>query len=106
VAETCARREGVSTIAAAMGGDKSTVSGEVAGHGRDGRYGAVAAQSRPDARHEARGPRRGLSDPAFSRPMRAGASSTTAGRPCGRAAGPASRAAGAASRASLPSSAR
>ena len=64
IAGMYARHEGVSAIAAAIGRNKSTVSREIARNGRNGRYGAIAAQSRSDARHGARGPRKRLSDPA------------------------------------------
>ena len=70
MAEMYARREGVSTIAAAIGRNKSTVSREIARNGRNGRYGAIAAQSRSDARHGARGPRKRLSDPALAAEVR------------------------------------
>lgn len=54
IAEMHARHEGVSAIAAAIGRNKSTVSREIARNGRNGRYGAIAAQSRSDARCKAR----------------------------------------------------
>ncbi len=64
IAEMHARHEGVSAIAAAIGRNKSTASREIARNGRNGRYGAIAAQSRSDARRKACGPRKRLSDPA------------------------------------------
>lgn len=64
IAEMHARHEGVSAIAAAIGRNKSTVSREIARNGRNGRYGAIAAQSRSDARRKACRPRKRLSDPA------------------------------------------
>ncbi len=64
IAEMHARHEGVSAIAAAIGRNKSTASGEIARNGRNGRYGSIAAQSRSDARRKACGPRKRLSDPA------------------------------------------
>lgn len=70
IAEMYARREGVSTIAAAIGRNKSTVSREIARNGRRGRYGAIAAQSRSDARHGACRPRKRLSDPALAAEVR------------------------------------
>lgn len=66
IAEMHARHEGVSAIAAAIGGNKSTASREIARNGRNGRYGAIAAQSRSDARRKACGPRKRLSDPALA----------------------------------------
>ena len=53
IAEMYARHEGVPAIAAAIGRNKSTVSREIARNGRNGRYGAIAAQSRSDARRKA-----------------------------------------------------
>lgn len=70
IAEMYARRESVSAIAAAIGGNKSTVSREIARNGRNGRYGAIAAQSRSDARHGACRPRKRLSDPALATEVR------------------------------------
>ena len=70
IAEMYARRESVSAIAAAIGGNKSTVSREIARNGRNGRYGAIAAQSRSDARHGACRPRKRLSDPALAAEVR------------------------------------
>lgn len=67
IAEMYARHEGVSAIAAAIGRNKSAVSREIA---RNGRYGAIAAQSRSDARHEACRPRKRLSDPALAAEVR------------------------------------
>lgn len=58
IAEMHARHEGVSAIAAAIGRNKSTVSREIARNGRNGRYGAIAAQSRSDARRKACRPRK------------------------------------------------
>lgn len=68
IAEMHARHEGVSAIAAAIGRNKSTVSREIARNGRNGRYGAIAAQSRSDARRKACRPR--------ARPTRARGSAT------------------------------
>lgn len=70
IAEMHARHEGVSAIAAAIGRNKSTVSREIARNGRNGRYGAIAAQSRSDARRKARRPRKRLSDPALAAEVR------------------------------------
>jgi IS30 family transposase len=70
IAEMYERREGVSAIAAAIGRNKSTVSRGIAGNGRDGRYGAIAAQTRSDARREACRPRKRLSDPALAAEVR------------------------------------
>lgn len=71
IAEMHARHEGgVSAIAAAIGRNKSTVSGEIARNGRNGRYGAIAAQLRSDARRKACGPRKRLSDPALAAEVR------------------------------------
>ena len=70
IAEMYARRESVSAIAAAIGRNKSTVSREIARNGRNGRYGAIAAQSRSDARHGACRPRKRLSDPALAAEVR------------------------------------
>lgn len=70
IAELHARHEGVSAIAAAIGRNKSTASGEIARNGRNGRYGAIAAQSRSDARRKACGPRKRLSDPALAAEVR------------------------------------
>ena len=70
IAGMYARHEGVSAIAAAIGRNKSTVSREIARNGRDGRYGAIAAQSRSDARREACRPRKRLSDPALAAEVR------------------------------------
>lgn len=67
IAEMHARHEGVSAIAAATGRNKSTVSREIA---RNGRYGAIAAQSRSDARRKACRPRKRLSDPALAAEVR------------------------------------
>lgn len=64
IAEMHARHEGVSAIAAAIGRNKSTASREIARNGRNGRYGAIAAQSRSDARRKACRPRKSLSDSA------------------------------------------
>lgn len=61
IAEMHARHEGVSAIAAAIGRNKSTVSREIARNGRNGRYGAIAAQPRSDALRKACGPRKRLS---------------------------------------------
>ena len=44
IAEMHARHEGVSAIAAAIGRNKSTVSRQITRNGRNGRYGAIAAQ--------------------------------------------------------------
>lgn len=70
IAEMHARHEGVSAIAAAIGRNKSTVSREIARNGRNGRYGAIAAQSRSDARRKACRPRKRLSDPALAAEVR------------------------------------
>ena len=70
IAEMYARRESVSAIAAAIGRNKSTVSREIARNGRNGRYGAIAAQSRSDARRGACRPRKRLSDPALAAEVR------------------------------------
>ena len=70
IAEMYARRESVSAIAAAIGRNKSTVSREIARDGRNGRYGAIAAQSRSDARRGACRPRKRLSDPALAAEVR------------------------------------
>lgn len=67
IAEMHARHEGVSAIAAAIGRNKSTASREIA---RNGRYGAIAAQSRSDARRKACRPRKRLSDPALAAEVR------------------------------------
>ena len=64
MAEMHARHEGVSAIAAAIGRNRSTASREIARNGRNGRCGAIAAQSRSDARHKACRPRKRLSGPA------------------------------------------
>ena len=66
IAEMHARHEGVSAIAAAIGRNKSTASREIVRNGRNGRYGAIAAQSRSDARRKACRPRKRLSDPALA----------------------------------------
>lgn len=70
IAEMHARHEGVSAIAAAIGRNKSTVSRGIARNGRNGRYGAIAAQSRSDARRKACRPRKSLSDPALAAEVR------------------------------------
>lgn len=70
IAEMHARHEGVSAIAAAIGRNKSTASREIARNGRNGRYGAIAAQSRSDARRKVCGPRKRLSDPALAAEVR------------------------------------
>lgn len=70
IAEMHARHEGVSAIAAAIDRNKSTVSREIARNGRNGRYGAIAAQSRSDARRKACRPRKRLSDPALAAEVR------------------------------------
>ena len=70
IAEMYARHEGVSAIAAAIGRNKSTASREIARNGRNGRYGAIAAQSRSDARRKACRPRKRLSDPALAAEVR------------------------------------
>ena len=70
MAEMYARHEGVSAIAAEIGRNKSTVSREIARNGRNGRYGAIAAQSRSDARRKACRPRKRLSGPALAAEVR------------------------------------
>lgn len=70
MAEMHARHEGVSAIAAAIGRSKSTASREIARNGRNGRYGAIAAQSRSDARRKACRPRKRLSGPALAAEVR------------------------------------
>lgn len=70
MAEMYARHEGVSAIAAAIGRNRSTVSREIARNGRNGRCGAIAAQSRSDARRKACRPRKRLSDPALAAEVR------------------------------------
>ena len=70
IAEMHARHEGVSAIAAAIGRNKSTVSREIARNGRNGRYGAIAAQPRSDARRKACRPRKRLSGPTLAAEVR------------------------------------
>ena len=70
MAEMHARHEGVSATAAAIGRNRSTASREIARNGRNGRCGAIAAQSRSDARRKACRPRKRLSDPALAAEVR------------------------------------
>ncbi len=70
IAALFARHETVAAIAAAVGGDKSTVSRELARNGRRGRYGACAAQRRADERRKACRPRRRLGDPVLRQEVR------------------------------------
>lgn len=70
IAELHARHEGVSAIARDIGRDKSTVGRELARNGRRGRYGALRAQERAEARHGACRPHRRLDDPALAEQVR------------------------------------
>ena len=58
IAELHAKHEAVSAIAKDIGRDKSTVSRELRRNGRHGRYGALKAQMRAEARQRACRPHR------------------------------------------------
>ena len=70
IAELHAKHEAVSAIAKDIGRDKSTVSRELRRNGRHGRYGALKAQMRAEARHRACRPHRKLDDPALAEEVR------------------------------------
>lgn len=70
IAELHAKHEAVSAIAKDIGRDKSTVSRELKRNGRHGRYGALKAQMRAEARHRACRPHRKLDDPALAEEVR------------------------------------
>ena len=66
IAEMRASGSGVREIAREIGRSESTVSRELARNGRGGRYGAIAAQRRADARRAACRPARRLDDPVLA----------------------------------------
>ena len=66
IAEMRASGSGVREIAREIGRSESTVSRELARNGRGGRYGAIAAQRRADARRAACRPARRLDDPTLA----------------------------------------